>query len=365
MNAPLQFFPIRTPLDLASSMIRLEAVDKIYPARKGQEAVPALRGINLTVPRSGITGVIGRSGAGKSTLIRLVNGLESASSGNIVIDGANVTAHTEAQWREDRRSIGMIFQHFNLLSARTVGQNIALPLEIIGTPQGQIKKRVSELLALVGLQDKAARFPAELSGGQKQRVGIARALATNPKILLCDEATSALDPETTRSILSLLDRVNQELGVTILLITHEIPVIKELCHHVAVLEAGRIIEQGDVFDVLTRPKHATTASFVKNVTGIELPAGFAARLGPLPRAGGQTVIRVDFSGANATEPVISRLTRLIDTELNILAGRIDTIGNRPFGSLILAIPTDESASAAVLSGLSRLDLSTEVLGYVS
>ena len=348
----------------AEPIIRLKQVGKTFSGRKDQSAVQALETIDLDVAKGAIVGVIGRSGAGKSTLIRLINGLERATSGEITVDGVDVTHLDEAAWRKTRRSIGMIFQHFNLLSSRTVFDNVALPLEIAGANKAFIREKVSSLLDLVGLADKRDRYPSELSGGQKQRVGIARALATDPKVLLCDEATSALDPETTRSILALLAKVNRELGVTILLITHEIPVIKEICHQVAVIEAGRIVEQGAVFDVFTKPNHPTTASFVQNVTGVELPAEIATRLRPNVIEGGEAVIRITFIGQNATAPVISRLTTTLGVDVNILAGRIDTIGSKPFGSLIVAVPATEPAKSAVLGALSSLDLTAEVIGYV-
>jgi len=346
-------------------IIRFERVAKRFPARKGQSEVAALQEISLEVPRGAILGVIGRSGAGKSTLIRLVNGLERASSGRILIEDEDVTALSERGWRSRRRATGMIFQHFNLLSSRTVFDNVALPLEIAGADRDAIAAQVTRLLALVGLSDKSARYPAELSGGQKQRVGIARALATEPKVLLCDEATSALDPETTRSILALLRRVNRELGVTILLITHEIPVIKEICDRVAVIEGGRIVESGDSFDVLTRPQHPTTARFVEAVTGVELPVGLAERLRPEPQPGGATVLRITFTGENATAPVISRLSGTLGIDVNILAGRIDAIAGRPFGSLLVQVPAQEPERSAVLGALRSLDLRTEVLGHVA
>ena len=250
MNAPVKPDALNLgarPISAPEPIIRFERLGKTYAGRSGQQAVAALSGIDLAVPAGAIVGVIGRSGAGKSTLIRLVNGLERATAGRLVIEGEEVTALNEAGWRRRRREIGMIFQHFNLLSARTVFVNVALPLEIAGTPKAAIADKVERLLALVGLADKHGRYPAELSGGQKQRVGIARALATDPKVLLCDEATSALDPETTKAILALLRQVNRELGITILLITHEIPVIKEICDRVAVIEGGS-----------TRPRRASS-----------------------------------------------------------------------------------------------------------
>ncbi|WP_082617742.1 methionine ABC transporter ATP-binding protein [Bosea sp. Root670] len=372
MNAPVRpgtlsagVSSVSLPLSLPEPAIRFERVGKTYPGRRGQQPVGALAGIDLDVPAGTILGVIGRSGAGKSTLIRLVNGLERATEGRILIEGTDVTGLTESGWRQQRRRIGMIFQHFNLLSSRTVFDNVALPLEIAGAGKAEITAKVERLLALVGLSDKSARYPAELSGGQKQRVGIARALATDPKVLLCDEATSALDPETTRSILALLRQVNRELGITILLITHEIPVIKEICDRVAVIEGGQIVEQGETFAVFTNPQHPTTASFVETVTGVELPEHLAHRVRKEARPGDNIVLRITFLGENATAPVISRLSAIVGVDVNILAGRIDAIAGQPFGSLLVSVPSRAPESDAVLGALRSLGLKAEVIGHVS
>src|SRR4051812_42715606 len=294
MNAPVGHLGETKPQGRAAlgssvpPIVRLEGVSKTYAGRQG-EPVTALNGIDLTVPQGSVLGVIGRSGAGKSTLIRLVNGLEKPTSGRVIVDGSDITALPESALRQARRSIGMIFQHFNLLSSRTAAQNIALPLEVAGYDKAEIKTRVEELLALVGLSDKRNRYPSELSGGQKQRVGIARALATKPKVLLSDEATSALDPETTRSILDLLGRINDELGLTILLITHEMAVIRNIAREVAVIEGGRIVEQGDVFEVFTRPQHEVTRSFLADESGRALPPYVQGRLRPEATPGSQAV----------------------------------------------------------------------------
>lgn len=352
----------RTPPEAA---ILFAGVGKTFPARKGTSPVRALSDVDLSVPQGRITGVIGPSGAGKSTLIRLVNGLEQASEGRVALFGRDVTRLTEAQWRRERAEIGMIFQHFNLLSSRTAAANVALPLEISGHPAAEIKPKVARLLELVGLADKAQRYPSELSGGQKQRVGIARALATDPGILLCDEATSALDPETTRSILALLKQVNRELGVTILLITHEIPVIKEICDEVAVIEGGTIVEQGPVFDVFTQPRHPVTARFVEGVTAVETPAHVTAQISPVPFPDAHAVLRIGFTREHATAPIISRLSTLVGSDINILAGRIDAIGGEPFGSLIVALPTRGLADEAAVTALARLRLKVERLGYLT
>jgi D-methionine transport system ATP-binding protein len=368
MNAPVRVAlgdPFINPAGARDALIRFDNVTKRFAARRGQAEVRALEGIDLAIPKGAIVGVIGRSGAGKSTLIRLVNGLERPSSGAVVVDGVDVAGLGETGLRDVRRSIGMIFQHFNLLSSRTVFDNVGLPLEIAGASRDEIRRAVEPLLALVGLTDKRDRYPAELSGGQKQRVGIARALATSPKVLLCDEATSALDPETTSSILRLLKRVNDELGVTILLITHEMPVIKEICDRVAVLDGGRVVEEGDVFEVLTKPRHPITASFLASVTGIDLPADVTKALQPEPITGGEAVVRITFTGENATTPVISRLTTTLGIDFNILAGRVERIAGRPYGALVVSLPAEGPGLSAALAALSQIGLGAEVLGYVA
>ncbi|KLK91570.1 methionine ABC transporter ATP-binding protein [Microvirga vignae] len=364
MNAPLGYLGDQPSQRLipAEPIVRLEKISKTFPGRDGQP-VTALREIDLAVPQGSILGVIGRSGAGKSTLIRLVNGLEKPSSGKVIVDGANIAALPESELRHARRSIGMIFQHFNLLSSRTAAENIALPLEVAGYDKAEIKARVEELLALVGLSDKRNRYPSELSGGQKQRVGIARALATKPKVLLSDEATSALDPETTRSILDLLARINAELGLTILLITHEMAVIRNIAREVAVIEGGRIVEQGDVFEVFTRPKHEVTRSFLGDEAGRVLPPYVQNRLQKEATPDSQTVIRIGFRGPHATDPVLARLAREEGIEANILSGAVDEIAGRPFGTLVVSVPA--AASLKTLDFLKKHGLDTEVLGHVA
>ncbi|HCK19289.1 MAG TPA: ABC transporter ATP-binding protein [Thalassospira sp.] len=243
-------------------MIRLSNVQKTYAARRGSDEHIALRGINLDIAAGEIVGVIGRSGAGKSTLIRCINLLETPTSGTVTVDGTNVTTLSKRDLPLFRRQLGMVFQHFNLLSSRTVFDNIALPLELAGATKADIAKAVDPLLPLVGLEEKRDRYPAELSGGQKQRVGIARALSSNPKVLLCDEVTSALDPETTRQILTLLKDINKRLGLTMVVITHEMAVVKALCDRVAVMDGGVIVEEGAVDGIFADPGHATTQSLL-------------------------------------------------------------------------------------------------------
>ena len=250
-------------------MIELVNVEKTYHTSSGD--IQALKRTSLTINQGEIFGIIGLSGAGKSTLIRCINMLEVPTAGQVFVDGEELTAMTETQLRKARQNIGMIFQHFNLLASRTVFDNIAFPLEIQGLGKDEIKKRVEPLLELVQLQDRADHYPSQLSGGQKQRVGIARALASNPKVLLCDEATSALDPQTTKSILNLLRDINQRLNLTIVMITHQMEVVKEICDRVAVIENGSIIEEGNMVDVFTNPQNQTTKEFVKSVDKNTLP----------------------------------------------------------------------------------------------
>ncbi|MBV8652706.1 MAG: methionine ABC transporter ATP-binding protein [Alphaproteobacteria bacterium] len=345
--------------------MRFDRVGKTFPARRNSPAVAALAEIDLAIPRGSIVGVIGRSGAGKSTLIRLVNGLERPSTGRVLVDGTDLAGLDEPALRRTRRAIGMIFQHFNLLSSRTAFGNIALPLEIAGVRRQDIAPRVERLLELVGLADKRNRYPAELSGGQKQRVGIARALALNPKVLLSDEATSALDPETTQSILKLLSHINAELGVTILLITHEMHVVKSICRDVAVLERGRIVEHGRAFDVLADPQHETTASLVAPVLGASLPPGLAACMSPAPIADGWAVLRVRFTGEGAGEPLIGRVAAALGGEINIQAGQIDSIAGLPLGTFIMTVRAAPATVQRALILLTRDDVRCEVLGYVA
>ncbi|MGE0422401.1 MAG: methionine ABC transporter ATP-binding protein [Reyranellaceae bacterium] len=348
---------------VARPVIVFDAVRKVFAARRSSPAVGALDGVSLSVGAGEIVGVIGRSGAGKSTLIRLVNGLEKPTGGTVTVDGTVISALDERGLRAARRSIGMIFQHFNLLSSRTAFGNVALPLEIAGRPTGEIRQRVGVLLELVGLADKRDRYPAELSGGEKQRVGIARALATAPKVLLSDEATSALDPETTAQILALLKRINRELGLTILLITHEMAVVKNIAEKVIVLEAGRVIEQGATFDIFAHPQHPTTRSFVGTVTGSLLPEDIGARLKPQPFAGSQAVLKIVWSGDPSGERVLGQLARTLSVEVSLLHGQIDSIAGRPFGTLSIALP--DAALSAATEELARQGLQAEVLGHVA
>ena len=351
------------------AMVRFERISKTYPAYRGKPGVNALQDIDFTIPRGSITGVIGRSGAGKSSLVRLINGLEKPTTGRVIVDNRDISALAGRELRLAQRSIGMIFQHFNLLSSRTAADNIALPLEIAGWAKSDIKARVAELLALVGIADKHDRYPSELSGGQKQRVGIARALATRPSVLLSDEATSALDPQTTRAILDLLANINRELGVTIVLITHEMSVLRQLAREVVVLDAGHVVESGQVADIFTHPKHPITQSFLAEVIGDSLPVSLASRIVPAPAAGGQAVIRVQVRGAGTGDTLVARLARELGLDLALLAARIDEIGGQHVGSLTLGIPlgmsSSEDAVTRTLAWLSQYQFPAERLGYVA
>ena len=330
MTAPLSLATLAPEPDPRPVLIRIEGLNKHYGA------FHVLRDIDLQVREGERIVLCGPSGSGKSTLIRCINRLEVAQQGSIKVDGIDLAATTReaAQVRSD---IGMVFQHFNLLSSRTVWDNVALPLELAGMDKAEIHARVQPLLELVGLSHLADRYPAQISGGQKQRVGIARALASRPKVLLSDEATSALDPETTRSILDLLRQVNRELGVTVVLITHQMQVIKQIADRVAVIEAGRIVEMGPVIEVFTRPREDITKSLIDEIVPQELPAGVLARVRSLaarlaPQASGQ-LLRLSYAGEQAYEPILSHLIRELGLDLSILHGQIDEIQEQTFGSL--------------------------------
>ena len=291
-------------------MIELKQIRKVY---EGAVRVEALKEINVTIEEGEIFGVIGQSGAGKSTLIRCINMLERPTSGSVIVDGVDLTKLNTVELREERKHIGMIFQHFNLLSSRTVYDNVAFPLELQGLSKEEIRERILPILDIVKLSDRLDNYPSQLSGGQKQRVGIARALASNPKVLLCDEATSALDPQTTKSILALLKDINRRLNLTIVLITHEMNVIKEICDRVAVIEGGTIIEEGPVVDVFTEPKQATTKEFVSAIIRHDLPEDAIAHLtlNETWVEGANPIVRLTFKGNVTDEPVVASIIRKI------------------------------------------------------
>ena len=345
-------------------MIQLSHIEKTYDSPSGP--VKALKGIDLTIERGEIFGIIGLSGAGKSTLIRCINMLERPTAGKVIVDGQDMTAMSEKELRKARKNIGMIFQHFNLLSSATVYDNIAFPLRLSHTPEEEIKKKVLPLLDLVGLADKAHQYPSQLSGGQKQRVGIARALASEPKVLLCDEATSALDPQTTRSILELIQDINRKLSLTVVVITHEMQVIKDICDKVAVIENGVIAEQGTVLEVFTNPQKPITKDFISVLLSNELPA--ASRGGEVsktPLPGAYLLLRLTFIGESADDPVLAGMIRKFpEIEVTMLFGNLDQIKSTPFGRMIIGITGPEARIQEALQYLRQQDLKEEVIGYV-
>lgn len=338
--------------------IAFRGVGKVYVSPKGD--VGALKGVDVEIPAGVVFGVIGRSGAGKSSLLRLVNGLETPTSGQVLTDGRDVASLDREGLLALRRRVGMIFQHFNLLSAKTVAQNVALPLVVARWPKARIETRVAEALALVGLEDKRDVYPSRLSGGQKQRVGIARALAADPKILLCDEATSALDPETTQSILDLLRSINRRLGLTIMLITHEMSVIRDVCDHVLVLEQGEVVETGPVWKVFGDPQHAATQGLLRPLSQ-GLPEDLAGRLRPQPEAGrpSEAIVSLKFTGRD--DPEIGSIAAALGGGARLLTAALDRIGGHTQGRLLVALRVAPGARP----DLARLPGTAEVLGYVA
>ena len=337
-------------------MIRLEKISKNYQF-KGS-TLRALDNVSLQVKGGEIFGVVGQSGAGKSTLIRCVNLLERPSAGQVFINGLNLLDLSQEQLLIQRRKMGMIFQHFNLLANRTIAENVALPLKLAGHRKAFIVKRVAELLALTGLGDRSGHYPSQLSGGQKQRVAIARALANEPNILLSDEATSALDPKTTEDILQLLQRINRELGLTILLITHEMDVVKSICQGVALLEGGQLVESGAVEEFFMNPQTELGRRFVAQSQRLPLPASYERRLVEL----GNPLVQLRFAGAAVDEPLLSTLTRRFDVDVNIIQAKIEGIGSGTLGLLQAEIRGPRSGEA--LEHLQSLKLKMEILGYV-
>lgn len=317
-------------------MISIKNVQKIYASKQGQ--VKAVDDVNIEIKEGEIFGVIGYSGAGKSTLIRMLNGLEIPSDGTITVANRVVSKIKGSALRQARQEISMIFQHFNLLWSRTVKENIAFPLEIAGIAKAERMSRVDELIKLVGLEGRENAYPSELSGGQKQRVGIARALANNPKVLLCDEATSALDPQTTDSILDLLVDINKRLGLTIVLITHEMHVIQKICHRVAVMEGGRIVELGSVLEVFKNPQQPITKRFVQQVTEPEETKETAGHL--IERYPEGKVVQLTFVGEAAEQPLITNLIRHHEVTVNILQGKINQTQNGSYGTLFIHLDGD-------------------------
>jgi D-methionine transport system ATP-binding protein len=333
-------------------MIEIKNVSKIYETKKRK--VTAVDNVSLTINKGEIFGIVGYSGAGKSTLIRCINLLERPTSGQITINGVDLTNLGREQLRQTRLKIGMIFQHFNIVSQKTVSENVAFSLRASKTPKEDIPKRVDELLETVGLLDKKDAYPGQLSGGQKQRVGIARALANNPNVLLCDEATSALDPTTTNSILNLLKKINKELGITIVLITHEMDVVKEICHRMAIMENGKVMEQGEVYEIFSAPRESITKEFIDNVVSFHLPDAI------LEVVKG-TLVKVLFKGDVAGEGVISETLQKFKIKGNFLHGSIEYIQERPLGIFIMELEGDQSEIDKAIEYIEIRNAKVEVL----
>lgn len=346
--------------------VAFKNISKVYQSSAG--TVTALQDIGLEIPAGSIFGIIGRSGAGKSSLLRTINRLERPTAGQVLVDSVDIGTLNESELVQLRRRIGMIFQHFNLLSAKTVFDNVALPLRVAGLREEHVTQRVTELLTLVGLQDKHQTYPSRLSGGQKQRVGIARALATHPEILLCDEATSALDPETTSSILQLLRDINRRLGITIILITHEMSVIREIADQVLVLEKGRIAELGEVWKVFGHPQHPATQALLAPLQHA-LPEDLQRRLLPNAPVSGEheQIIQLSYSGEYGLEPDLLRITQALPGNIRLVHGGVDRIQGHTHGRLLVAIKhTDELPDFASLTqGPQAVAHQIEVLGYVA
>jgi D-methionine transport system ATP-binding protein len=330
---------------VSEPIISFRDAAKVFPGSRKRPEVRAVDGVTLDIEAGEIFGVIGYSGAGKSTLVRLINALERTTSGSVVVGGQDLTGLSESRLRADRAGIGMIFQQFNLLSSRTVAGNVAYPLEVAKWPREKREARVRELLAFVGIEDKAGSYPSQLSGGQKQRVGIARALATNPRILLADEATSALDPETTRDVLRLLQRVNRELGITVVIITHEMDVVRYACDRVAVMEHGRVVEVGDAYAVFSGPQAPVTKRFVATSLRDRPSAETLARLRER-HPGRLVVVRIDE--VTGSTHAISQVLREGGVEPAVIYGGITEVADKPYGSLTFELTgSDDDVAAAI------------------
>lgn len=336
---------------MSESIIQIQHLTKTFGS--GETAVHALEDINLDIRQGEIFGIIGLSGAGKSTLVRCMNLLERPTEGSVIVDGREMTTLSQKELRLARRNITMIFQSFNLLMQRTVLKNVCFPMELSGVPAAQAKKRAVELLEIVGLQDKAGAYPSQLSGGQKQRVAIARALATDPKVLLCDEATSALDPTTTASILGLLKNLNQKLGVTVVVITHQMSVIEEICSRVAILDGGVVAEQGKVEDIFSNPSTDAARRLV-------YPGGASVAQYPV----GTHAVRVAFNGGTAYQPLIASLAIDCGVKVNILGADTRNIDGKAFGTMLLGLPDDPNEAAKALAYIrAQHNVSAEEVEY--
>ncbi|QJT82396.1 methionine ABC transporter ATP-binding protein [Kosakonia sp. MUSA4] len=339
-------------------MIVLRNISKIFD--QGKASITAVDSVNLTVEQGQIYGIIGYSGAGKSTLIRLLNGLEKPTSGSVVINGQDIAQAKGEALRQARLKISMVFQHFNLLWSRTVSENIAFSMQIAGAPKAKIQARVAELIELVGLKGRENAYPSQLSGGQKQRVGIARALANNPDVLLCDEATSALDPQTTDQILDLLLDINRRFKLTIVLITHEMHVVRKICDRVAVMENGKVVEEGDVLNVFTHPQQPITRQFVRQVSQYKEEETFNPELNSELDG---TVIKLTFTGHSTHQPIVGELTLRYGLPFNILHGKMSQTAHGVFGQLWVHVKATPEQLDNILADLRNSDIASEVVTH--
>lgn len=341
-------------------MIRLENVSKTFT--DSNKEVHAVNNVSLTINDGDIFGIIGFSGAGKSTLVRCINLLEKPTEGKVFVDDAEITALSGKELRKARKKIGMIFQHFNLMPSRTIFGNVAYPLRGSGFSKEEIKEKVHHLLELVGISEKENAFPSQLSGGQKQRVAIARALANDPNILLCDEATSALDPQTTKSILNLLQQLNQTLGITVVVITHEMAVVKEICNRVAVMDHGDVVEEGEVFHVFASPKEPLTRSFIKTTSNLQKIEELIAADSPVVATKkGELIVRLSYVEKNTSEPLISTVTQKFGIILNIVFADVEIVQNAPIGGTVAIVSGEGSRIDEALQYLRDKNVGVEVI----
>ncbi len=343
-------------------MIALQHVSKVFAGSDKTKQVHAVDDVSLTIQDGDIFGIIGFSGAGKSTLVRCINLLERPTSGSVEVDGQELTRMSAKELRQARKKIGMIFQHFNLMPSRTIFGNVAYPLRGSGLSKEEIREKVHSLLELVGIADKENAYPSQLSGGQKQRVAIARALANDPKILLCDEATSALDPQTTKAILRLLHHLNQTLGITIVVITHEMAVVKEICNRVAVMDHGKVVEEGTVFSVFATPKEPITRDFIKTTSNLQKIEELIADDSPVVELKpGERIVRLSYVERNPSEPLISLITQKFGITLNIIFADVEIVQNAPIGGTVAIFSGDSGQIDAALTYLKEKNVGVEVI----
>lgn len=348
-------------------MIELKNISKVFGTGEGQ--VHAISDVSLSIDKGEIFGIIGFSGAGKSTLVRCINLLEVPTKGTVTVDSKELTALSAKELRTARKGIGMIFQHFNLMPSRTVFGNVAFPLKGSSLSREDKEKKVRELLRLVDIEDKENAYPNQLSGGQKQRVAIARALANDPKVLLCDEATSALDPQTTKAILQLLKKVNKQLGITVVVITHEMAVIKEICGRVAVMERGKVVEEGEVFSIFASPKEPVTRDFIRTTSNLQKIEGLLAEDSPVTRLKpGEMIVRLSYVEKNVSEPLISTVSRAFDIDLNIIFSDIEIVQDAPIGGTVAIMSGEREQINLAMNYLAEKNVGVEVIkdaGYTT